>query len=153
MEGLMAVAITRTELSARALRAVAAKATDARAARRMPAIAQVPEGVGRKIPAERCGMDRQRLRDWDHRNNADGREGLSNLRLAGPTPRFKADRVHPHSRDPLQPFDNARPGSAKPVPTFARRALARHRRQRWRKLCVRVQTLAWTVWFAGGAWT
>jgi hypothetical protein len=38
-----------------------------------------------------------------------------------------ACRVHPHSRDPLQPFENARPGSAKPVPTFARRALTQDR--------------------------
>jgi len=35
----------------------------------------------------------------------------------------RADRVHPHSRDPLQPSDFACPSSARPVPTFARHAL------------------------------
>ena len=60
----MAVAITRTDLSARELRVAAAKAKDARAARRMLAIALVLEGVDRKTAAESCGMDRQTLRDW-----------------------------------------------------------------------------------------
>ena len=60
----MAVAITRTELSGRELRVAAAKAKDAKAARRMPAIALVLEGVDRKTAAESCGMDRQTLRDW-----------------------------------------------------------------------------------------
>ena len=41
----MAVSITRTDLSARELRAAASKAKDAKAARRMLAIALVLEGV------------------------------------------------------------------------------------------------------------
>lgn len=84
----MAVVITRTDLSARGLRAAAAKAKDAKAARRMLAIALVLEGVDRKTAAESCGMDRQTLRDWVHRYNAEGLEGLSNRRSAGPTPRL-----------------------------------------------------------------
>ena len=60
----MAVAITRTDLSARGLRVAAATAKDARAARRMLALALVLEGVGRKTAAATCGMDRQTLRDW-----------------------------------------------------------------------------------------
>ena len=60
----MAVAITRTDLSARELRRVAATAKDAKAARRMLALALVLEGVDRKTAAETCGMDRQTLRDW-----------------------------------------------------------------------------------------
>ncbi|MBL4541013.1 MAG: helix-turn-helix domain-containing protein, partial [Rhodobacteraceae bacterium] len=63
----MAVAITRTDFSARDLRAAAAKTTDAKAARRMLAIALVLEGLDRKTAAESCGMDRQSLRDWVHR--------------------------------------------------------------------------------------
>ena len=58
----MAIAITRTELAARELRAAAAKTTDAKAARRMLAIALVMEGVDRRTAAESCGMDRQTLR-------------------------------------------------------------------------------------------
>ena len=84
----MAVAITRTDLSARELRAAAAKAKDAKAARRMLAIALVLEGVDRKTAAESCGMDRQTLRDWVHRYNAEGLEGLSDRRSAGPAPRL-----------------------------------------------------------------
>lgn len=84
----MAVAITRTELSGRELRVAATKAKDAKAARRMLAIALVLEGVDRKTAAESCGMDRQTLRDWVHRYNAEGMEGLSNRRSAGPTPRL-----------------------------------------------------------------
>jgi len=88
MEVSMAVAITRTDLSARELRGAAAKAKDAKAARRMLAIALVLEGVDRKTAAESCGMDRQTLRDWVHRYNAEGLEGLSDRRSAGPAPRL-----------------------------------------------------------------
>jgi transposase len=87
MEVRMAVAITRTDLSARELRVTAAKSKDARAARRMLAIALVLEGSDRKTAAESCGMDRQTLRDWVHRYNAEGLEGLSDRRSAGPAPR------------------------------------------------------------------
>lgn len=84
----MAVAVTRTDLSARELRAAASKAKDAKAARRMLAIALVLEGVDRRTAAETCGMDRQTLRDWVHRYNAEGLEGLSDRRSAGPAPRL-----------------------------------------------------------------
>jgi transposase len=88
MEVSMAVAITQTDLSARELRVAAAKAKDAKAARRMLAIALVLEGVDRKTAAESCGMDRQTLRDWVHRYNAEGLEGLSDRCSAGPAPRL-----------------------------------------------------------------
>lgn len=81
---MVAIAITRMDLTAAALRAVAAKSRDAQAARRM--LALVLEGVDRKTAAETCGMDRQTLRDWVHRYNAAGLAGLSNQRGA-PRPR------------------------------------------------------------------
>ena len=84
----MAVAITRTDLSTRELRAAASRAKDAKAARRMLALALVLEGADRKTAAESCGMDRQTLRDWVHRYNAEGLEGLSDRRSAGPSPRL-----------------------------------------------------------------
>ncbi len=59
----LAVAITRSDLSARARRVAASKAKDAKAARRMLVIALVVDGVDRKTAAESCGMDRQTLRD------------------------------------------------------------------------------------------
>jgi len=88
----MAVAITRTDLSARELRVAAAKAKDAKAARRMLAIALVLEGVDRKTAAESCGMDRQTLRDWIHRYNAEGLKGLPDRRSAGPAPRLSPEQ-------------------------------------------------------------
>jgi hypothetical protein len=39
---------------------------------RMLALALVLDGVDRKTAAETCGMDRQTLRDWVHRYNAEG---------------------------------------------------------------------------------
>ena len=44
----------------------------------MLAIALVLEGVDRATAAETCGMDRQTLRDWVHRYNAEGLAGLVN---------------------------------------------------------------------------
>jgi transposase len=92
MEVSMAVTITRMDLSARELRASASKAKDAKAARRMLAIALVMEGVDRKTAAETCGMDRQTLRDWVYRYNAEGLKGLTNRRSAGPAPRLSPDQ-------------------------------------------------------------
>lgn len=88
----MAISVTRTDLSARELRGAASKAKDAKAARRMLAIAQVLEGVDRRTAAESCGMDRQTLRDWVHRYNAEGLEGLSDRRSAGPKPRLSPEQ-------------------------------------------------------------
>jgi len=73
-----AVAVTRTELTAAELRRAAGRSRDARAARRMLALALVLEGVDRKTAAGTCGMDRQTLRDWVHRYNAEGLAGLVN---------------------------------------------------------------------------
>jgi transposase len=46
----------------------------------MLAIALVLDGVDRRTAAETCGMDRQTLRDWVHRYNAEGLAGLANRR-------------------------------------------------------------------------
>jgi transposase len=52
-------------------------------ARRILALALVLDGVDRKTAAESCGMDRQTLRDWVHRYNAEGLTGLGNLKPPG----------------------------------------------------------------------
>ena len=82
----MAIEITRKDMSAAEMRSSAAHTKDAKAARRMLAIALVLEGEDRKTAAGACGMDRQTLRDWVHRCNAEGIAGLSNRCSAGPTP-------------------------------------------------------------------
>ena len=80
----MAIAIARRDLTAAALRGEAGRTRDARAVRRMlaPALA----GADRATPARACGMDRQTLRDWVHRYNAEGLRGLVSRR-APPRPR------------------------------------------------------------------
>ena len=59
----MAVVITRQDVSMDDLRREAGRTRDAKAARRMLAIACVMEGQSREGAAETCGMDRQTLRD------------------------------------------------------------------------------------------
>ncbi len=58
----------------------------------MLAIALVLEGVDRKTAAETCGMDRQSLRDWVHRTNAEGLAGLENRRSPGPPRLLSAEQ-------------------------------------------------------------
>ena len=89
----MAVEITRTDMSASELRTTAARTKDAKAARRMLAIALVLDGTDRKTAAEACGMDRQTLRDWVHRYNADGIASLSNRYSAGPMPLLNPEKA------------------------------------------------------------
>ena len=88
----MAVAITRRDLSADELRQEAGRSRDANAARRMRALALALEGCSRETAAATCGMDRQTLRDWVHRYNAEGLAGLSNRRAPGPAPRLSAEQ-------------------------------------------------------------
>ena len=71
-----AVGITRVDLTAGELRAAAGREKNGSAARRMLALAMVLDGADRKSAAETCGMDRQTLRDWVHRYNAEGLRGL-----------------------------------------------------------------------------
>jgi transposase len=89
----MSVAITRLDVSVADLREAAARTQDAKVARRMLAIALVLEGRSRAEAAQICAMDRQTLRDWVHRYNASGLQGLSNQpRRNGPRPRLSAEQ-------------------------------------------------------------
>src|SRR4029079_2682891 len=87
-EGAMTVAVTRRELGAAELRREAGRCRDARAARRMLALALVLEGASRAEAARAAGMDRQTLRDWVHRYNEEGLPGLHDRRRPGPRPRL-----------------------------------------------------------------
>src|SRR4051812_26569556 len=84
----MTVAITRKEPGAVELRREAARCRDARAARRMLALALVLEGASREGAARAAGMDRQTLRDWAHRYNAEGLPGLHDRHRSGRKPRL-----------------------------------------------------------------
>lgn len=89
---MSAVAITRVDLDAAGLRRAAACSKDSAAARRMLALALVLEGVTRQQAASTCGMDRQTLRDWVHRYNAEGLPGLSNKRPPGVAAKLTAEQ-------------------------------------------------------------
>jgi transposase len=79
-------------LTAAELRAAAGREKDGSAARRMLALAMVLDGADRKSAAETCGMDRQTLRDWVHRYNAEGLRGLHDLKTPGPKPKLTAEQ-------------------------------------------------------------
>lgn len=66
----------RMDLEPRELRELAAAETDARVSRRLLAIAMALDGASREEAARCAGMDRQTLRDWVVRYNAEGVAGL-----------------------------------------------------------------------------
>src|SRR5919205_1278527 len=88
----MTVAVTRQELGAVELRREAKRCRDAAAARRMLALALVLDGASREEAARHAGMDRQTLRDWVHRYNAERLPGLSDRRRPGPRPRLSPEQ-------------------------------------------------------------
>jgi transposase len=59
----------------------------------MLALALVLEGRSRKEAAESCGMDRQTLRDWVIRYNAEGLAGLSDRVPPGPAFRLTPEQM------------------------------------------------------------
>ena len=89
----MTVAVTRQELSAAELRREAVRCREAAAARRMLALALVLEGRSREAAARAAGMDRQTLRDWVHRYNADGLAGLHDRPRPGRPPRLTPEQL------------------------------------------------------------
>ena len=84
----MAVEITRLEHSMSELRDLAVKSREAAQSRRLLAIAMVLDGSNRQDAARHAGMDRQTLRDWVHRYNETGVDGLKSRRAPGPTPKL-----------------------------------------------------------------
>src|SRR5215211_1609203 len=58
------------------LRALARRERDGRVSARLLALANALGGMSRDAAARAAGMDRQTLRDWVHRYNAEGVEGL-----------------------------------------------------------------------------
>jgi transposase len=87
-----AIAIARLDLTAADLRAAATRTKNASAARRMLCLAMVLEGSDRTTAAEACGMDRQTLRDWVHRYNAEGLRGLYDRKPPGARPKLTAEQ-------------------------------------------------------------
>ena len=86
----MGQSITRTEHSASDFRRLALREKDGQVVRRLLALALALEGHSRGDAARMNGMDRQTLRDWVHRYNADGLPGLISRVGAGPVPILNA---------------------------------------------------------------
>lgn len=80
----MPVAIPlRRDFDAPSLRQLSRRCSDSRQVRRLLALAAVYDGMNRTEAARIGGMDRQTLRDWVHRFNEGGPDGLTNREGAG----------------------------------------------------------------------
>jgi transposase len=88
-----AVKMTRLDRTAGELRGLAGQCQDAAQVRRLLALSLVLEGRPRLEAAELCGMDRQTLRDWVHRYNAEGVDGLISARTGGRTAALTAEQM------------------------------------------------------------
>ena len=72
------------------LRRLAASSKDANQSRRLLSMAAALDGMSRAEAAKIGGMDRQTLRDWVHRFNDTGPDGLRDAWNGGPEPRLSA---------------------------------------------------------------
>ncbi len=89
----MASAVSvRTDYSAAALRRLAAGTKNANQSRRLLSLAAVLEGMNRTDAARIGGMDRQTLRDWVHRFNERGPDGLKDNWANGSGPRLSPEQ-------------------------------------------------------------
>jgi len=78
----------RDDYTSEELRGLAKRSRNAAQARRLLSIAAVMDGASRAEAAKIGGMDRQTLRDWVHRFNEAGPEGLVNLTAPGAAPKL-----------------------------------------------------------------
>ena len=83
----------REDYSAKELRALARRSKDVNQSRRLLSLAAVRDGMDRGSAAKIGGMDRQTLRDWVHRFNGSGPEGLIDNWTEGPKPRLSAEQL------------------------------------------------------------
>ena len=91
--GIMVGIELRSDFSAEELRALARKSHGAKSALRLMALAGVVDGLSRRDAAAIGLMDRQTLRDWVHRFNEQGPEGLIDRKSTGPKPKLTAEQL------------------------------------------------------------
>src|SRR5690606_36975321 len=82
----------RTDHSAAEHRRHAESSKDANKSRRLLSLAALVEGMSRADAARIGGMDRQTLRDWVHRFNTAGPDGLLNRWSPGPSSRLSPEQ-------------------------------------------------------------
>ncbi len=78
----------RDDVAPDELRRRARRERDGRVSARLIGLANALDGMDRATAARLAGMDRQTLRDWVHRYNAEGIAGLSNRPLPGRPPKL-----------------------------------------------------------------
>jgi len=83
----------RQDFDAAALRRLASVVKDASQVRRLLAVAAVYDGMSRGEAARVGGMDRQTLRDWVHRFNEEGADGLINGKSPGRPPKLSKEQM------------------------------------------------------------
>ena len=83
----------REDYSAEELRGLARRSKNVNQSRRLLSLAAVLSGMDRGGAAKIGGMDRQTLRDWIHRFNASGPEGLFDNWTKGPKPRLSEEHL------------------------------------------------------------
>ena len=101
----MTVKITRKDFSAEELRRKAGRVRKANQSRRLLALASILGGASRSDAAQNAGMDRQTLRDWVHRYNAEGVDGLLDRPRSGREPRLNEDQLAEFDRIVEMPPD------------------------------------------------
>jgi transposase len=82
----------RTDFDAKQLRRLAKQSKDSNQSRRLLSLAAVADGMSREDAARIGGMDRQTLRDWVHRFNRLGPEGLRDSHANGSVSKLSADQ-------------------------------------------------------------
>ena len=82
----------RTDFSAGELRRLARNSKNVRQSSRLLSVAAVLDGMSRAEAAKIGGMDRQTLRDWVHRFNSAGPDGLVDQWAPGPPSRLSPEQ-------------------------------------------------------------
>jgi transposase len=82
----------RTDFSAEELRRLACRSNSNNQSRRLLSLAAVLDGMTRADAARIGGMDRQTLRDWVHRFNEAGPDGLLDDWASGPESRLSPEQ-------------------------------------------------------------
>jgi transposase len=136
----------REDYSAAELRALARRSKNVNQSRRLLSLAAVRDGMDRGSAAKIGGMDRQTLRDWVHRFNGSGLEGLVDNWTEGPKPRLLADQLAELARMIEAGPDREKDGV---VVLASARPQARHRREVRRRvsraLCRKAAEEAWVL--------
>ena len=89
----MSALAIRDDISSDELRRYARRESNGRVSTRLIALANALDGMDRARAARLAGMDRQTLRDWVHRYNAEGIAGLRDRPKPGRTPKLSEGQM------------------------------------------------------------